>query len=166
MRFGTSYFVSRHAAERYYSAYEDDAPRAVARKLAAGEIHIGKPSLKPGQRLSVIPGEGRYQIEETPRDLVAEIKAKAPGFYTERDGGDWYCVTPDHSDRVGEDFANRDDARRLILWLAGDDMPKGWTITGRNDLFCSLDCGQGYDATIWTREACRLFPAREGELRP
>ena len=65
MRYGTSYFVSRAAAGRYYSAYEDDAARAVARKLADGEIHIGKPPLKPGQRLSVIPGEGRYQIEES-----------------------------------------------------------------------------------------------------
>lgn len=64
MRWGTSHFVSRAAAERYYAACETDPARAVARKLADGEIHIGKPELKPGQRLSVIAGEGRYQIED------------------------------------------------------------------------------------------------------
>lgn len=63
MRWGTSYFVSHEAARRYYRATHphDDT---VNRKLAEGEIHIGKPPLKDGQRLSVIPDEGRYQIEE------------------------------------------------------------------------------------------------------
>lgn len=64
MRWGTSHFVSRRAAERYYSATEADPAGAVARKLADGEIHIGPPALKPDQRLSVIPGEGRYQIDD------------------------------------------------------------------------------------------------------
>lgn len=66
MRYGTSYFTSRRAAERYYSGPVWDDPKdVVTRKLAEGEIHIGKPPLKPGQRLSVIPSEGRYQIEDS-----------------------------------------------------------------------------------------------------
>jgi hypothetical protein len=62
--YGTSYFVSRGAAERYYRDYEDDAKRAVARKVAAGEIHIGKPPLKAGQRLTTTDGGKRYMIIE------------------------------------------------------------------------------------------------------
>jgi hypothetical protein len=68
MRWGTSHFVSRRAAVRYYaspySATTDEAERVVTRKLADGEIHIGAPTLKPGQRLSIIHGEGRYQVED------------------------------------------------------------------------------------------------------
>ncbi len=65
-RWGTSYFVSRRAAERYYKPYAehgDDVKAWVGRKLAEGEIHIGVPHLKDGEKLSIIPGEGRYQIE-------------------------------------------------------------------------------------------------------
>jgi hypothetical protein len=65
MRSGTSHFVSRQAAERYYRDYGySDVAEAVARKIADGEIHIGKPALLVGQTLSVIPGEGRYQIDD------------------------------------------------------------------------------------------------------
>lgn len=64
MIWGTSYFISRAAAERYYASYEDNAARAVSRKLANGEIHIGEPPLEPGQFASIIRGEGRYQIED------------------------------------------------------------------------------------------------------
>lgn len=103
-------------------------------------------------------------------ELSAELKSRvetiAPGFYTERDGGDWYCVTPTHDERVGEDFNSRDDARRLILWLAGDSLPEGWKIIKRPGIACDLDCGQGYAATIWTRPACRLFPGRAADLLP
>lgn len=67
-KWGTSCFVSRQAAEDYYRPYVQGSPKdlkaAVAEKIMAGHIYIGKPSLKDGERLSVIPGEGRYQIEE------------------------------------------------------------------------------------------------------
>lgn len=63
-RWGTSYFVSRRAAERYFRHYHyEDIKATITRKLAEGDIHIGKPPLEPGDKLSVIPGEGRYQIE-------------------------------------------------------------------------------------------------------
>lgn len=62
---GTSYFVSRSAAERYYKPYGYvDVVEAVTRKLAEGEIHIGKPELKPGQKLVTVDDGTRYAIEE------------------------------------------------------------------------------------------------------
>lgn len=64
-RWGTSHFVSRSAAERYYKPYGyEDVAEAVTRKLAEGEIHIGKPALKPGQKLVTVDDGTRYAIEE------------------------------------------------------------------------------------------------------
>ena len=63
MTYGTSHFTSRRAALAYYRPYGTDAA-GVDAKLAEGAIHIGPPAIKPGGRLSVIPGEGRYQVEE------------------------------------------------------------------------------------------------------
>lgn len=65
MRIGTSYFVSRHSALRYYASQEVDATLAmIDRKIADGEIHIGKPDIGPWQRLVVIDHGTRYAIEE------------------------------------------------------------------------------------------------------
>lgn len=62
MKIGTSYFISRRAAEKYYKDYDyDDVKSAVDRKLSDGEIHIGKPDIKAGERLE-INNEGRYVI--------------------------------------------------------------------------------------------------------
>lgn len=67
-RFGTSYFITKSAAIRYYRPYGYDDPKAaVERKLREGEIHIGRPPLKAGQRAQIISGEGRYEIVENPR---------------------------------------------------------------------------------------------------
>lgn len=74
MRWGTSYFVGREAAERYYGQFYGDPATAVTRKIAEGEIHIGKPPLKPGERLTVIPGEGRYMIEAPETEPVGETE--------------------------------------------------------------------------------------------
>lgn len=69
MRVGTSYFVSMRAANRYYAGY-GESQSAVLHKIRDKEIHIGKPDLKPGERLIVIDNEtgkawdGRYAIEE------------------------------------------------------------------------------------------------------
>lgn len=62
MRYGTSHFVDYSAACRYYRAYGLSVG-AVDRKIAAGEIHIGPPAIPQDYALSVIPGEGRYQLE-------------------------------------------------------------------------------------------------------
>jgi hypothetical protein len=60
---GTSHFVSLDAAIRYYSDYDyDDVKGAVARKIAEGEISIGKPDLKPGERLTLVDEGKRYAI--------------------------------------------------------------------------------------------------------
>ena len=62
---GTSHFVSRDAAIRYYSEYGySDPAKTVDRKIAEGEIHIGEPTLKRGQTLSTGDKGTRYFIEE------------------------------------------------------------------------------------------------------
>lgn len=65
MRFGTSHFVSRQAAERYYRDYGyADVAEAVSRKIADGEIHIGKPvTCEPDEVVTLDQHEGRYFIE-------------------------------------------------------------------------------------------------------
>lgn len=90
-------------------------------------------------------------------ELLARVQEIAPGFYTERDGGDWYVLTPGH-DRVAEGFAKRDDARRCLAWLAGDEKPKGWKLVRVNALSADLDCKQGYAATLWVRSIRRAWP--------
>lgn len=60
---GTSHFVSLTKAARYYFAYGTTLEE-VRRKVEAGEIHIGKPTLKPGETLQIIDNGTRYAIEE------------------------------------------------------------------------------------------------------
>jgi hypothetical protein len=64
MQHGTSHFVSKRSARRYY-AYENATMADIDRKLADGEIHIGRPPLQPGQHLVLIDQFTRYAIEET-----------------------------------------------------------------------------------------------------
>lgn len=65
MKTGTAHFISRDAAIRYYREYGyDDTAAEVDRKLADGEIYIGPPELKPGQRLARIDAGTRYAIED------------------------------------------------------------------------------------------------------
>ena len=95
--------------------------------------------------------------------LQARMQHVAPGFYTERDGGRWYIVTPDHDDRVGEEFVDRDNARRFVCWLAGDPLPKGWTLQRCGDGRIAYDMtipGQYSPATVWARSCRKLFPLR------
>jgi hypothetical protein len=61
LKIGTAHFISRAAANRYYRDY-GYSPRDVERKLAEGEIHIGRPVPKAGQSVGVIPDEGRYYL--------------------------------------------------------------------------------------------------------
>lgn len=75
--YGTHHFVSRTKAIRYYAKYDGVSATGLRRadmrakyesyidyKLAAGEIAVGQPSLKPGQTLH-IDSDGRYSIGET-----------------------------------------------------------------------------------------------------
>lgn len=63
MRIGTSYFPHINAARRYYAPYGFDNEGVYA-KIKAGEIHIGKPDVKAGQRVYLNESEGRYFIED------------------------------------------------------------------------------------------------------
>lgn len=94
--------------------------------------------------------------------LVETMKRVAPGYYTERDGADWYIVVPEHDDRIAEDFVKRESAQRFMIWLAGNDpLPKDWTITGIGGIAADLNIPDQYGrATIWTRTIKRRFPGR------
>jgi hypothetical protein len=61
MTYGTSYFTSLSAAKRYYKPYGYDESD-VKRKIREGEIHVGKPVLKAGERLGTTDGGKRYTI--------------------------------------------------------------------------------------------------------
>lgn len=50
--FGTSHFVNRTTAILYYREYQyDNIQSAVDRKIAEGEIHLGKPVVQSGNGL-------------------------------------------------------------------------------------------------------------------
>ena len=73
--YGTSHFESKEAAVRYYAPYHySDTAKAVERKLEEGEIHIGPPTAKPGERVYLNHQEGRYFIEDP--GYVAMLKAE------------------------------------------------------------------------------------------
>lgn len=58
---GTSYFVSLAKAAQYYRDY-GYSMADIERKVAAGEIHIGKPPLNRGEKLLIIDDGTRYAI--------------------------------------------------------------------------------------------------------
>lgn len=59
-KIGTEYFISESAARRYYKPQGYDAAD-VRRKLAEGEIYVGRPACKPGDRAEA-DRDGRYII--------------------------------------------------------------------------------------------------------
>jgi hypothetical protein len=64
MRYGTSHFKSVRAAERYYRQYgRVDVKKEVRRKIDEGLIHIGRPSINPGQSFRW-DSDGRGEISE------------------------------------------------------------------------------------------------------
>jgi hypothetical protein len=58
---GTCYFIGINRAVRYYRDYGLDRSAVIA-KIAAGEVHIGKPPTKEGETLVINIPEGRYFI--------------------------------------------------------------------------------------------------------
>lgn len=94
------------------------------------------------------------------------VDGAAPRHYIERDGGDWYVVTPTHDSRLAEGFHKRDDALHFLAWIVGVPFPDGWAISERKDRHCDLDCGQGYPATIWTGVVSAWCPSRAAEVQP
>lgn len=102
------------------------------------------------------------------QELLERFKAVAPNFYTESDDSDWYIVANSSvgGGRIGEDFSNRNDARLAVIWLATGERPKGWKVTERNRLSIHIDCGQGYDATLWIEDLQKHSPAMVESLTP
>ncbi len=93
--------------------------------------------------------------------LATRMAHLAPGFYTERDGGNWYVLTPDgepHHERLAEDFADRDDARRLVCFLAGDPAPEGWAMKRRTKSYAELTRAGETVALVWLDGIERRFP--------
>lgn len=93
-------------------------------------------------------------------ELLLRIAVVAPGCYTERDGGDWYVLAPDH-DRMAEDFVDRDDARRFLCWLGGDPLPAGWRVephNGGRHYYEIIIPNRSQVATIWTCATKAAFP--------
>ena len=72
MRIGTCHFISTDSAVRYYaqqgSMSRADAVQAVAEKILAGEIQIGRPPERPGERVYTDPVEGRYYVADEKED--------------------------------------------------------------------------------------------------
>lgn len=62
MRYGTCHFVSIQAAYNYYSVY-GYGKLEVDQKLAEGDIKIGPPETKGGEKVVLDKTEGRYFIE-------------------------------------------------------------------------------------------------------
>jgi hypothetical protein len=65
---GTNHFISKHAASCFYKKQIRCSPielRAeIERKIAYGEISIGPPKIKKGEKLFKNKKEGRFFIKE------------------------------------------------------------------------------------------------------
>lgn len=91
-RIGTAHFVTKAKAARYYfeqnySQSLDSAARLVDEKIANGEIRIGKPDIKAGERLIALDNGTRYGIVlMNAREVAAAAKRKqaAEDAYVER----------------------------------------------------------------------------------
>lgn len=161
-----------------HAASVSDAIQIGLAQLELGSVHVRVTTDTPGEviEFDTLPDlpldDGRaLALDATDHSKRAQkllsdrVKLIAPGFYIERDGGDWYCVAPGEHGRVGADFSRPTNALRLILWLAGDPLPAGWEIKSRRgSISADIECGQGYHACLWRREAAKLFPARIAEL--
>lgn len=70
MHVGTSHFVNFTKACDYYRGQGNDElspselERLVRGKIDGGEISLGQPELKPGQRLVLIDNGTRYAVED------------------------------------------------------------------------------------------------------
>lgn len=98
MEYGTSHFESKQAAVKYYSPYHyADVVDAVDRKIAEGEIHIGAPTVKPGEHLYLNHREGRYFIEDP--GYVTMLKAEGWQVWMRNDSATkrpaQYCFVTD-----------------------------------------------------------------------
>lgn len=143
-----------------------------------GNVHVSVTTDTPGEihefdDLPATTALAAYALKATDhskraRKVLSErVKLIAPGFYIENDGGPWYCIAPGDVGRIADSFIRPTDALRMILCLAGDPLPNGWQVKPRTSkLSADIECGQGFDACLWRRDAAKLFPARMAELLP
>lgn len=78
---GTDHFVSRIAARSYYYNQIPDLTRSqciklIEEKLELEEIFIGRPVVRPGERLRIIDDGTRYAIETYDKPEEVEIMKK------------------------------------------------------------------------------------------
>lgn len=77
IRIGTAYFRSLTTAAQYYrDTTGNDGYRTASKKLAEGEIYIGRPPCDPGERVVLIDNGTRYAIEVQSWDKLTERKRK------------------------------------------------------------------------------------------
>lgn len=80
MTTGTAYFTSLQAAYRYYRPYGHNHA-AVDQKITDGEIHVGRPATKDGERLTIIDGGTRWAIVEAGKpDLQQRLQTAFPAL--------------------------------------------------------------------------------------
>ena len=60
---GTNCFKDRFSLIHYYCK-QGFGVEEINEKLECGAVKIGKPKLKDGETLELIPGEGRYAIRD------------------------------------------------------------------------------------------------------
>lgn len=107
IKYGTCYFPTRSNAIRYYRDIEGaDASKAVDRKIAAGEIHVGElPPMKPGDILTI--EDCRYHVTDAPK-----LKTRAQYMAGEITHREYYAqfVTPE----VKAEILHRFPIERLL----------------------------------------------------
>jgi hypothetical protein len=70
MIIGTCHFPSKNLALHYYKKQGGIVlMQDIDQKIADGEIHIGKPTLKPGEKLTLLDDSTRYGIIEAGDNL-------------------------------------------------------------------------------------------------
>lgn len=63
MLVGTNHFVSKYHATKYYTEQGIDV-EGVEQKIREGEIKLGMPAIKPGEKIVLIDRNTRYAIED------------------------------------------------------------------------------------------------------
>jgi hypothetical protein len=158
-RWGTSHFESLAAAEKYYRCYGVTKDN-VGRKIAEGEIHIGKPELKSGQTLR-LDEDRRYWIEEPEHWLDRHIAEQRANYKAAGVSDEMLASAADYSeaDEV-RDAAKKAD--KPITQLACACC--GGVTRGRQ--WFNQDSGYGIcgDCIAWLRKPkSDTGPARESE---
>lgn len=120
MKTRTSYFVSEEMARRYYG-YENATLADIAGKVEEGLIHIGKPELKPGEKLITIDNGARYAVEKliTRAEYMADSKNLHQAYYLElaRHAGLTERTLPVSLERIRKALETDEHMNNIPLYL-------------------------------------------------